>query len=124
MTVRLAGAPSTEEQARHIREGFGLARCDDWVARAQPGTVKIYAVGLNAREAAAEGVGARLFALAEAGLVVLTRARTPREDGDTAHPFDFFARRTARALPPGWPKLPVVVAVRRVMTSKVPGRKE
>lgn len=124
MTVAWAGSKGTAAEAEDVRALVTVARVDDWVSRAQPGACLLYGMGVAVAEAAGPGVAERLRALAGAGLVFLVQKRVTRADGSIRCPFDYLARRSGVAVPPKWPDLPPVAAApKKVLTTKVAGRK-
>jgi hypothetical protein len=121
--MQWAGCAGVAQQAADIRRAITVARVDDWVLGAQPRARLLYGIGYSAAEASAEGVAARLRDLLAAGLVMIVGAKV--RPGDRNFPYEFRAIRTGLPVPPKFPQLPPppVAVPRRVLTSKVPGRK-
>lgn len=117
-----AGCASVAQQAADVARCVTIARVDDWVLAGQPGCCLLYGIGYSAAEASAAGVAARLRDLLAAGLVMIVAAKVRPEDRD--FPYEFRAIRTGLPVPPKFPVLPPPpVAVKRVVTTKVPGKR-
>lgn len=101
--MKFGGAVIGAVQTSAVPEGVDAV--DEWVVTGQPTSRHLYGQGLCLMEACAPAVAMRMRALSEAGLVRLHQAPIGKPMHGFCREVHFFAIRTKRPVPKGFPAL-------------------